>query len=70
VRVAISGESLADIIKRGAAGLFVIEDGEPSSGASFFIFRKSDFVLLPFIMFDDIIQLKRFIRDDEMIGQL
>ncbi len=55
---------------RGASSLLVIEDGEPFSGARFFFVGESNFIKIPFIMFNHIIELERNIGDDEMIGQL
>ncbi len=61
---------MTDGIEGGASSLLVIEDGEPFGGARFFFIGESDFVELPFIMFNHIIELERNIGDDEMIGQL
>ncbi len=67
---AFGGESLTDGVEGGASSLLIIEDGEPFGGACFFFVGESDFVKLPFIMFNHIIELERNIGDDEMIGQL
>jgi len=64
------GESLTNGIEGGAAGLLIIKDGEPVSGAGFFFISKSDLIEFPLIMLDDIIKLKRNVRNDKMIGQL
>ena len=61
---------MADGVEGGASSLLVIEDGEPFGGARFFFVGESNFVELPFIMFNHIIELERNIRNDEMIGQL
>ena len=61
---------MADGVESGASSLLVIEDGEPFGGACFFFVGESDFVELPFIMFNHIVELERNIGDDEMIGQL
>ncbi len=67
---ALGRESLTDGVEGGASSVLIIEDGEPFSGASFFFVSESDFIKLPFVMLDDIIELERHIGDDEMIGQL
>ncbi len=67
---AFGRESLVDGVESGASSLLVIEDGEPLCGARFFFVGESNFVELPFIMFNHIIELERNIGDDEMIGQL
>ncbi len=67
---AFGGEGLLDGVKGGAAGLLIVEDGEPIGGAGFLLIGKSDLIEFPFIMLDDIIKLKRNIRNDKMIGQL
>jgi hypothetical protein len=64
------GESLTNGIEGGAAGLLIIEDGEPLSGMGFFFISKSDLIEFPFIMLDDIIKLERNVGNEEMIGQL
>ncbi len=46
---------MADGIESGASSLIVIEDGEPFGGARFFFVSESDFIKLPFVMFDYII---------------
>ncbi len=67
---ALGRDSLTDGIEGGASSILIIEDSEPVSGAGFFFFGESDLIKLPFIMFDDIIELERHVGDDEMIGQL
>ncbi len=64
------GEGLADGVERGASSILIIEDSEPFSGAGFFFIGEGDFIKLPFVMLDDIIELERHVGDDEMIGQL
>ncbi len=64
------GESLTNGVEGGAAGLLIVEDREPIGGAGFFFIGKSDVIEFPLIMLDDIIKLKRNVRNDQMVGQL
>ncbi len=57
-------------IEGGAAGLLIVEDGQPFSGASLLFIADCDIVQLPFIMLDDVVKLEGDIGDDKMIGQL
>ncbi len=57
-------------IECGAAGLLIVEDGEPLSGTGFFFIGKGDLIEFPFIMLDDIIKLEGDVGNDKMIGQL
>jgi hypothetical protein len=66
----ISSESLTNDFEGGAAGLFVIEDGQAFGGASLFFIGECDFVQLPFLVLDDVVELEGDIGDDKMIGQL
>jgi len=61
---------LANGVEGGAAGLLIVEDGEPLGGAGFFFISKGDLFEFPFIILDDIIQLEGDVRNDKMIGQL
>ncbi len=61
---------MADGVERGAAGLLIIEDSEPLSGAGLFFISEGDFVELPLIVLDDIIKLERDVGNDKMVSQL
>ena len=65
---ALGRESLTDGVECGASSILIIEDSEPFSGAGFFFVGEGDFIKLPFVMLDDIIELERHVGDDEMIG--
>ncbi len=51
-------EGLTDGVECGASSILIIEDGEPFGGAGFFFFGERNFIKLPFVMFDDIIELE------------
>ncbi len=62
--------SLTNDVEGGEAGLFVIEDSQAFGGASLFLIGECDFVQLPFIVLDDVVELEGDIVDDKMMGQL
>jgi len=60
----LSDNSLSNCQESGLSGILIIQDIEPSGGASLFFWGEVELVQLPFIMLNGVVQLQRKIRDD------